>query len=53
MTKPQGFYVAYLERLAKEREARGEAPAPDVHDQKYWDDRAKWHQEQQNARRRD
>jgi hypothetical protein len=48
MTTPKGFYVAYLERLAKEREARGEAPAPEVHDDQYWIERAKWHEEQQN-----
>jgi hypothetical protein len=47
MTQPQGFYVAYLLRLAKEREARGEPPAPDVHDDQYWAERAKWHEEQQ------
>jgi hypothetical protein len=40
-------FSAYLERLAKQREERGEPPAPEVHDDQYWIERAKWHEEQQ------
>jgi hypothetical protein len=32
-------YMQYLERLADGRAARGEAPAPDVAPQAYWDER--------------
>ena len=34
-------YLQYLERLAKEREARGEPPAPDVCDDTYWNNRGR------------
>jgi hypothetical protein len=50
MTKTQGFYITYLERLAKQREERGEAPAPDVHDSEYWKQRRQ-NEEEKNARR--
>jgi hypothetical protein len=34
-TRPRGFYVAYIERLIADREARGE-PAPDIAPESYW-----------------
>jgi hypothetical protein len=43
-------YLAYLQKLAEQSEARGEPPTPDTHDQQYWDDRAKWHAEQQREK---
>lgn len=35
-------FSAYLERLAQQREARGEPSAPEVHDDAYW---RQWHEQ--------
>jgi hypothetical protein len=40
----QGFYVAYLRRLADRREAKGDKVV-DLDDERYWREREKWHAE--------
>jgi hypothetical protein len=46
MSKPNpGLYVKYLERLAAEREATGK-PLPDTHDEAYWRDRERLHDQE-------
>jgi hypothetical protein len=39
--RPKGFYVAYLERIGKQREQAGLPPAPDIAPPEYWDKRRK------------
>jgi hypothetical protein len=37
--KTSGFYVTYLEKLHRQREADGLPPAPDIADSEYWETR--------------
>jgi hypothetical protein len=39
--RPKGFYIAYLERIGKQREQAGLPPAPDTADSEYWEQRRK------------
>jgi hypothetical protein len=39
-SRPQGFYLAYLNRLIEKRRASGET-LPDLHDDEYWQARRK------------
>lgn len=42
-------FSEYIERWGERRRAEGHE-LPEVHDQKYWDDRAKWHREQNSEK---
>ena len=46
-----GFYMAYLEKLHRQREQARLPPATDTDDETYWRDRAKWHAEQQQFKK--
>jgi hypothetical protein len=41
-TRPQGFYVKYLNGLAEKRRAAGIPDPPLTHDDRYWDERRRW-----------